>query len=172
MAHWIKIAFFSFSLVFFALWQSSRTALPLTGVLAHAHKALAHTKPIAKPFSSLAMIQVRVSDKKNAISLDKHEGIGLVKLVYANPLNGLDFTKNESLYIRVIQDGNERLDAQLKPFVKRKRKKIAEFGEYAEYGSEDFIFENFSKLEIEIYDTSKELEYEIDIGLFVRPVRR
>ena len=110
-------------------------------------------------------ILITVTAHKNIISLDADQGINQVKIISANPLNGLDFRDYPSLTILVEKDGNKIIEEKLMNFVKgrSKKKKIAFFE------SDEFVFTNFTNLRISIFDETNDLKkFQIDVGLFVR----
>ena len=116
-------------------------------------------------YDVLNKVLITITEKKNVITLDVSQGIEIVKILSAKPLNGLDFRDFPSLIIKVKKDGFEKLNVKLMDFVKGKNKKK----KTAYFSGEDFTFDNFTELIIIIEDTNLELKnFKIDFWLHLR----
>jgi len=109
-------------------------------------------------------VLVTVTQNKNIISLEGDLGIQSVKIISANPLEGLDFREYPTLVIRIEVDGREIVNEKLMDYVpgRNKKKKVAYFED------EKFNIEKFISLKIIIEDPSMDLKkFKIDIWLFL-----
>ncbi len=115
-------------------------------------------------FSTLNRVLVTLTHAKNIVSFEGSLGIKTVKIISANPLEGLDFREYPSLIIRIEIDGREEVNEKIMDFVegKNKKKKIAMFDD------EKFQIENFQSLKIIIEDPTFDLKhFKIDLWIFL-----
>ncbi len=114
--------------------------------------------------STLNRVLVTLTHAKNIVSFEGSLGIKTVKIISANPLEGLDFREYPSLIIRIEIDGREEVNEKIMDFVegKNKKKKIALFDD------EKFQIENFQSLKIIIEDPTFDLKhFKIDLWIFL-----
>ncbi len=115
-------------------------------------------------YNPLNRVLVTITHTKNIVSFEGSLGIKTVKIISANPLEGLDFREYPSLIIRIEIDGREEVNEKMMDFVegKSKKKKMALFDD------EKFQIENFQSLKIIIEDLTFDLKlFKIDLWIFV-----
>lgn len=120
-----------------------------------------HFKTDNRIFISNNKMLVRVDAKRNTISIDSDQNIKIVTVILAEPLGKLDFRKQENIRLKIVIDGTEEINAPLKDYVKSRfsRKKTAYINQR---------FDNFTKLQISVYDEDARNNFVINFLLDVK----
>lgn len=123
---------------------------------------LPQTTSCCRPAPVYNRIIATISSTTPALSIQSSQGISEVRIAELIPQKGLDFRKTETLKLKITTDGQVHTDeflASLIPLTQRRRVKTLELNQR---------FSGFDKLEIMIYDTSGEIDYTVDVVLYVR----
>lgn len=118
----------------------------------------------AHPHRNMEMLQVTIDNVHNSIVLNEELGIERIKILYAYPRRGFDFNSEmgKTLNIRIYENSNPNpiKNEPIYPYVKRKKKRIAQF-------DDTFSFSSFKTLKIEVYDPTELVPFMVDVVIMV-----